>query len=821
MRRSGSNKASRKKVLRKPPGAALQACEARYRTLFEYAQVGVVLADTESYYLDANASACRMLGYDRDELIGLHASDIVESTELPHIETALVDIDQRSDHSREWRFRRKDGSAFVAEVIATKMPDGTLLGMLRDISDRQRADDFRAHLAAIVESSLDAIIGKDLDGNVTSWNAGSEEIFGYSAQDMIGSPIARLVPDDRLAEEETILQRFRGGERVVHLETKRRTKDGRLLDVSVTASPIRDARGQIVGASKIARDISVIKEHEREIARLSRLYAALGQINEAIVWSPTRNELFDKVCRVLVERGEFRMAWIGWHDPETHRLEPVASSGDQLGYLGKINLYADKRPEGQGPAGTAFRSGKPHINNDMLDNTTTLLWRTEVERSGFQSSAAFPIRMNDKVCAVLSVYADQREFFHDKEIALLEEAANDLSFALDNFARDEARKQAEQVLRSEMLFSDAMIESMPGVFYFYNAEGRFLRWNKNFETVSGYSGEQVSGMHPLQFFTDDEKPIVAKRMAEVFEKGESSVEASFVARNGRATPYFFTGKRISYSGEPCLVGVGIDISERVHMEAERSKRFQAEAADRIKSAFLATMSHELRTPLNSIIGFTGIILQGLAGPLNTEQNKQLEMVRTSARHLLALVNDVLDISKIEAGQFEVASEPFSVDQSIARVMALVTPQAEARQLKLSAEIREELGEAVGDERRFEQILLNLLSNAIKFTEQGSVTLLAEVLGDGILSTGATGQPAVRVCVSDTGIGIKPEDVQSLFQPFQQIDSGLTRKHEGTGLGLVICRRLANLMGGEIGVESEWQKGSTFSVTLPLPRREPT
>ncbi len=185
-----------------------------------------------------------------------------------------------------------------------------------------------------------------------------------------------------------------------------------------------------------------------------------------------------------------------------------------------------------------------------------------VEHSGFRSFAAFPIRSNDSVCAVLSVYADQRQFFHDKEIALLEEVANDLAFALGNFTRDEARKQAEQVLRSEMLFSDAMIESMPGVFCFYTSEGRFLRWNRNFETVSGYSGEEIARMHPLQFITDDDRAIVQQRMAEVFEKGESLVEASFVARDGHATPYFFTGKRISYSDEPCLVGVGIDISER-------------------------------------------------------------------------------------------------------------------------------------------------------------------------------------------------------------------------------------------------------------------
>lgn len=258
-----------------------------------------------------------------------------------------------------------------------------------------------------------------------------------------------------------------------------------------------------------------------------------------------------------------------------------------------------------------------------------------------------------------------------------------------------------------------------------------------------------------------------------------------------------------------------DISERKLAEAEREKRHRAEAADRIKSAFLATMSHELRTPLNSIIGFTGILLQGLAGPLNAEQSKQLDMVRSSARHLLALVNDVLDISKIEAGQLEVARAPFDLHRSIHKVLTLVKPQADAKRLELHVRLAPDLGVAVSDERRFEQILLNLLSNAIKFTEHGAIALTADLVPEGELPGDSATRSAVRLRVSDTGIGIRSEDLLTLFQPFRQIDSGLSRRHEGTGLGLAICRRLADLMGGEIHAESEWGKGSCFSVTLPL------
>ncbi len=241
----------------------------------------------------------------------------------------------------------------------------------------------------------------------------------------------------------------------------------------------------------------------------------------------------------------------------------------------------------------------------------------------------------------------------------------------------------------------------------------------------------------------------------------------------------------------------------------------AEAADRIKSTFLATMSHELRTPLNSIIGFTGLLLLGKAGPLNAEQEKQLEMVRESGRHLLALINDVLDLSKIEAGQMEVRAEPFDLAASLDRVLRMVGPLAAKKSLLLAATVSPALGEMVSDRRRVEQILLNLLSNAVKFTNQGQVLLSADLLADFRPVPDAEPRPAVRLRVSDTGIGIRPEDLMLLFQPFQQLNSGPARQLEGTGLGLVICRRLAVLLGGEISAASTGSQGSEFTVILPL------
>ncbi|WP_052503366.1 ATP-binding protein [Lacinutrix sp. Hel_I_90] len=242
-------------------------------------------------------------------------------------------------------------------------------------------------------------------------------------------------------------------------------------------------------------------------------------------------------------------------------------------------------------------------------------------------------------------------------------------------------------------------------------------------------------------------------------------------------------------------------SQSLALEKEKVK---AQSADLMKSAFLATMSHELRTPMNSIIGFTGILLKELAGPLNEEQKKQIKMVKTSGEHLLGLINDVLDISKIEAGKLKVSFYPFNYLSSLERTIAFLLPQASAKGLKMTTEITEMAITLVSDERRVEQILLNLLSNAIKFSKEGIILIKVDVKNNVLITQ-----------VIDQGIGISKKDLVKLFMPFIQLQGGLSRAHEGTGLGLAICKNLVEKLGGTIHVDSQLGKGSNFTFKLPL------
>jgi len=247
------------------------------------------------------------------------------------------------------------------------------------------------------------------------------------------------------------------------------------------------------------------------------------------------------------------------------------------------------------------------------------------------------------------------------------------------------------------------------------------------------------------------------------------------------------------------------LEKAVRLRSQQLARANRELreASRHKSEFLANMSHELRTPLNSIIGFTEFIIDGKSGPLTEKQKSQLEMVHGSGRHLLNLINDLLDVSKIEAGKAEVLKEWIAPGPLVEEVLRTVAPMAAAKGIALEQEL--ELPESVHTDRRMIfQVLLNLVNNAVKFTDKGSVTV-----------TGGVHRNRVRMSVADTGIGMKPESLPALFEAFRQVDGSAARRHDGTGLGLYLCKRILALLDGEITVESEYGKGTRFTFSIPV------
>jgi len=382
-----------------------------------------------------------------------------------------------------------------------------------------------------------------------------------------------------------------------------------------------------------------------------------------------------------------------------------------------------------------------------------------------------------------------------------------------------ARKQADEKLRREKELSDDIINSLPGLFYIFDEE-RFVRWNGQWGTVTGYSEDELAKMYGTDFFEGDGRVHIADRMQAVFCEGASEAEAELVTKDGRRIPFFFTGLRSTFDGKPHLVGLGIDITERKRAERQLEQYATAlegqkaameelygaaEAANRAKSEFLANMSHEIRTPLTAVLGFTDVILEASREP---PVQDAAATIKRNSRHLLGVITDILDLSKVEAGKLRMDPQRCSPGQVVADVVSLMRVQADSKGLSLSVSYSGPIPETIEtDAARLRQILLNLMGNAVKFTELGQVELCVR------LADGPDREPRLRFDVEDTGIGMTDPQMAELFQPFHQVDTSASRRFGGTGLGLAISKRLAEMLGGDLTVESTPGRGSTFSLTI--------
>lgn len=479
---------------------------------------GFLKTDEQGQVRRINEAALSLLGLTAEQAIGRPLREVMSQDTTSVVYRAdLFDSPQnladRQERTTHITLRSRHGALASVEIKATLNVDelGRTTGMtmlIRDLTSLRDAQAELNRLAAIVESTSDAIISKTLDGRITSWNGGAQDIFGYTAEEAIGQSALILIPEDRAQEEMHILASLADGRRVPHFNTVRKTKSGQLIDVSVTISPIHDSRGQVIGGSKIARDIT------------------------------------------------------------QQRLT------------------------------------------------------------------------------------------------------------------EEARIQNER------------------------------------------------------------------------------------------------------------------------LEAENR---QIQETNRIKTLFLANMSHELRTPLNSIIGFSELLESGAVPPDSPKHAQFLSNISRSGEHLLRLINDVLDLSKVESGKLSFTPQPLDLKEAVEEVSSSLAPQVTAKSLELQLEIDSSIGTLELDPGRLRQVLYNYLSNAVKFTPQGGrIRVLAR----------PEGQARFRLEVQDSGIGIAEADIPRLFTEFQQLDSGFTRAHQGTGLGLALTKRLVQAQGGEVGVRSVLGQGSTFHLVLP-------
>lgn len=486
--------------------------------------------------------------------------------------------------------------------------------------------------------------------------------------------------------------------------------------------------------------------------------------------------------------------------------------------------------------GLAVRRRQVVVSTDLAaDNRLDDGARMALSKEEMQSVLSIPLLAMDQVLGAMNLIFKEKYVLSDSENETLMSIGKTIGLALEN-ARQMNRlqqkvrehRQSEKALReSEDKYRNLVERANDGILIIQDGLIRFA--NPSALVMSGETGNDLVGQPFVKYLHPSERV----KIAGLYEHrmGGASVtsiyETIITRKDGADIHAEINAGRISYLDQPADLVFVRDITERKQSREALKQAYEqlevkvvertaelavakerAEESDRLKSAFLAAMSHELRTPLNSIIGFSGIILQKLVGPLNDEQVKQLSMVQDSAQHLLSLINDILDLSKIEAGQLNVALKPFDMRALIKKVAASISPLAEKKGLRLNIDIASGVGSITSDSRRVEQVLLNLLSNGVKFTEKGEVTIRCEAHGKWLTTI-----------VRDTGIGIAQQDLAKLFIAFQQVETGLARRYEGSGLGLSICRKLLQLLGGSIQAHSDGQgKGATFTFTIPTGER---
>jgi PAS domain S-box-containing protein len=545
------------------------------------------------------------------------------------------------------------------------------------------------------------------------------------------------------------------------------------------------------GRRRAERRLGIQYTASRVLAESPRLDDAVPKILEAICESLGWE--VGVVWRVDPQSGVLRSGDV-WHVPASR-----SDRADEFAALCRGTTFAP----GVGLPGRVWASGQPAWIPDVVSDSN-FPRATAAARAGLHGAFGFPIVVGSDILGVIEAFSGEIQQPDGDLLRMLAAIGSQIGQFMKRKAAEEALRQGEERLRSLVEATVAIVWSTP-------ASGEFESEQPGWSAFTGQTFDQLRGWGWLDAVHPDDRPTTARVWsAAVAARSLYQVEHRLRRHDGeyrqmlvRAVPILAKGGGIRE-----WVGVHTDIdAERKGEAAMREAKEAAEAATRTKSEFLANMSHEIRTPLNGIIGMTGLALDT---ELTPEQREYLGMVKVSADHLLTVINDILDFSKIEAGKLDLECVDFDPRDTLDDTVAALAMRAHKKGLELAEHIASAVPDALaGDPHRLRQIVVNLIGNAIKFTERGEVVLRVEV------RSRTQERVWLHFTVCDTGIGIAPEQQRKLFKAFSQADTSTTRKYGGTGLGLAISARLVQMMGGEIWLESEIGRGSTFHFTIPF------
>ena len=791
----------------------MQANEENFRNLVENAPEAIIVIDVANNTLiEPNSNACKLLGLTAQELSRVGPMDLspeFQPDQRPSMESLSEKVQAALNGASpifEWQVKNARGELIPCEIHFSHLPGDRPLvrATMIDITERKAAEEEVLKFKMGIERAGDAVFMTDRSGKIIYVNPAFTTVYGYLPEDAIGNT-PRIIKSGIMNKEN--YEQFWGSlltKQTVSGELINRRKDGSFINIVGTNSPIVDAEGNIQGFLAVHHDITAAKKAEEEVAKfkmgiersgdavfMTDVEGKITYINPAFttVYGYSPEEAIGNTPRIIksgvLKQETYEQFWGSLLSKNTVSGELINrnKNGKIVNIVGTNSPILDANGKIQGFMAVHHDNTATKVAEHVLQENDEKLRR----QNEYLSAAAEVSRL---VTSTLEL-----DPLFNRAVDLIRSSFGYYFvsfFTLDESGTNAVLRQGTGNVGDEMRArKHSLAVGSRSIIGSVTATGKTL-------VVNDTAIDPTHRPNPLLPATRAEAGIPLKVGSRIL--GALDIQSTEINA--------FLAEDIAIL-ETLADQIAVALDNANSYQLAQKAFSEMQELDRIKSQFLANMSHELRTPLNSIIGFSRVILKGIDGPVSSQQQQDLTAIYNSGHHLLGLINDILDLSKIDAGKMELYLEELNISDTISSVMSTGMGLLKDKPVKLISKVPADLPTVRADPMRIRQVLINLISNAAKFTDEGSVTVSAEV------QPAENGKLEMLINVTDTGPGIAKEDQSKLFQAFSQVDSSPTRKTGGTGLGLSICQRLIDLHGGTIGVHSEIGQGSTFYFTLSL------